>query len=200
MTEQSTSPHQSNTKPRKSFPYEVLVLIILLVAVIATYTRIFRQGLIPTSALPPKLTETGMPADETSQPGTLLNGDSSSVITSTLTPFAETLSTETPGLTQTPAAAIPSAPSLTPAFGSCQYTLKSGPRDFLYAIYWNWHIDKNIPDLNDYYARIYCAPLLSNTKCDYLSDDPDTTQPGWILILPGVTTNNCYHYGGTPVP
>jgi len=200
MAEQSASPHQSKPKPRKSFFYEILVLGVLLVAVIAIYTRIFLQGLIPPFSLSPTFTETGMPSVETRQPETLLNGVSSFVTTWTLTPFAETVSAETPMLTQTPATATASAPSLTPAFGSCQYTLKSGPRDFLYAIYWNWHIDKNIPELNDYYTKIYCAALLSNTNCHYRAADPDTTQPGWILILPGVSPNICLHYGGTPVP
>jgi len=188
MAEQSASPHQSNTKPRKSISYEVLVLCILLVAVIAIYTRIFRQDLISIFTSP-TLTETGMPAAETRQPETLLTGVTSSVTTWTVTPFADT-----------PATATPSAPTLTPTFGSCQYTLKSGPRDYLYAIYWNWHIDRNIPEVNDYYARIYCAPLLSNIKCNYLAAKPGVTQPGWILILPGVSSNICYHYGGTPVP
>ena len=141
-----------------------------------------------------------MPAAETSQPDTLLNGIPSFVTTWTLTPSSETLPTDTPVMTQTPETATPLGPSLTPAFGSCQYTLKSGPRDYLYAIYWNWHINKAIPVVNDFYARITCAPLLSNIVCTYSVAKPGKTQPGWILILPGVSSNICLHYGGIPTP
>jgi hypothetical protein len=195
MTEQSALPHRSNTNPKKPILYEVLVISALLVAVIVVYTRIFRQGLIPTSILSATLTETGTPSTEIPVSETPLNGVSSIETTLTFTPVAET-----PIFTEPPASTTPSSPSLTPAFGSCQYTLKSGPDDYLYAIYWNWHIDKNIPDLNNYYARIYCAALLSNIKCDYQAADPDITQPGWILILPGVSSNICLYHGGTPAP
>jgi hypothetical protein len=200
MAEQSANSDQGKPKSRSSFSYEILVLIILLIAVIAIYTLIFRQSFIPTVPLSPTFTETELPTAETSLPDTLLNETPSLQTTLTLTQSSETLPTDTPLLTQTPEATTPPGPSLTPAFGSCQYTLKAGPRDYLYAIYWNWHINKAIPVVNDFYARITCAPLLSNIGCTYNAAKPGKTQPGWILILPGVSPNICLHYGGIPAP
>jgi hypothetical protein len=203
MTEQSAPPHRSN--PRKSILYELLVIFIVLIAVIVVYLLIFSQGLIPGFPLSATPTQTATPTDEITLPEAPSKGYSSLVKTLTALPPTETPSTETPSSealisTETPDATPSATPSLTPAFGSCQYTLKSGPEDFLYAIYWNWQINKNIPVLQDFYARITCAALLSNLKCDYQAANPDVIQPGWILILPGVSANTCLYHGGTPVP
>ncbi len=211
MTEQSPNPRQRNTIPRKSIPYVILGLSLLLVADLIVVKLIFNQGLIPTTSLSATPTETGTLPTETMVSGRVFNGAHSGAIASTLTPSAEIPSTETPTtetpvsgetpiFTETPASSTSPTPSLTPAYGACQYTLKPGIKDFLYSIYWNWHINDNIPILKNYYARISCAVLLSNLKCSYHADSPGITQPGWILILPGVSANICLYHGGTPVP
>ena len=211
MTEQS-SLQTRDTIPRKSIPFVVLGLCLLLAANIGAYAVMIKKGLIPNLiALTPSL-ETGTPPVETSVTETVLKGISSVGATLTFTPPAQTpptktLITETPGLTETPIFSgthapitLTSTPSLTPAIGSCQYTIKPGPKDFLNAIYWNWHINKNIPVIQKYYTKIFCATLLSNIKCTYKAATPGITQPGWILVLPGVLPNICFSHGGTPVP
>jgi hypothetical protein len=203
MTEQTAPPHRSNS--RKSILYELLVIFIVLIAVIVVYLLIFSQGLIPGFSLSATSTQTATPTDEIILPEAPSKGYSSLVRTLTALPSTETPSTETPSSeapmsTGTPTAEAPAMPSPTPAFGSCQYTLKSGPGDFLYTIYWNWRIYKRIPVVKDFYAKIYCASLLSNLQCEYQAADPGTIQPGWILILPGVTSNNCLNHGGKPLP
>lgn len=195
MTEQSETPHRKNPAPRKTIIYEVLVLCVLLLAVIVVYALIFQRDIFPASISPVTPTVTGRSSTEITASETPLDEVPSMESTLTETPLVELpISTETPASTTT------FSPSLTPAFGSCQYTLRSGPVDYLYAIYWNWHINKNIASVQDYYARITCAALLSNIKCDYQAAKPNITKPGWILILPGVSANICLHYGGKPLP
>ena len=194
MTEEPASPAPKNTAPGKPILYEVLVLCVLLLAVIVVYSQIFRKSLFPASRTTATLTGTGMASTKTPSE-TPSDGFSALEPSLTLTP-----NPELPNLFEPPIATAASAPSLTPAFGSCQYTLREGPVDYLYGIYWNWHINQNIPDIQDYYDRITCAPLLSNIGCEYQAADPDFTKPGWILILPGVSENNCLHYGGKPIP
>jgi hypothetical protein len=213
MTEQSPGPQRSNPNPRKSIFYGLLVLAILLVAVIIVYTRLYQQGLIPALLWPATPTQTGTPLAEIISSDAHSSGYLSLVKTLTAgpptetpsmekssseTPTSETLLDEAPIASETPVLTTPFSPSLTPAFGSCQYTLKPGPGDFLYALYWNWHINANIPVVEDFYVKIHCAPLLSNFQCAYRVDDPDSIQPGWILILPGVSSNICLYHGGTP--
>lgn len=211
MTEQSPNPPQRNTIPRKSIPYVILGLGLLLVADLIVVKLIFDQGLIPTNSLSATPTETGTLPTETIVSGREFNGAHSGAITSTQTPSAETPSTElpttetpvsgdTPIFTGTPATTTSFTPSLTPVYESCQYTLKPGKNDFLYSIYWNWHINQNIPVLKNFYTKISCAVLLSNLTCSYHADSPGITQPGWILILPGVSANICLYHGGIPVP
>jgi hypothetical protein len=211
MTEQSPKPRQRNTIPRKSIPYVILGLGLLLVADLIVVKLIFNQGLIPTTLLSATPTETGALPTETMVTSRVFNGAHLVATTSTPTLSADTPSTElpttetpvleeTPIFTGTPASTTSFTPSLTPVYESCQYTLKPGKNDFLYSIYWNWHINQNIPVLNNFYAKITCAVLLSNLKCSYHADSPGITQPGWILILPGVSANICLYHGGTPVP
>jgi hypothetical protein len=217
MTEQPAGPHLSNPNPRRSTFYEFLVISILLVAVGVVFALIYLQGLVPAFLLPAAPTGTA-PAD-TALPESTSSGYLALVETLTAassaktqsfeapvaaTPLTDTLPDDMPAptepLARTPVPPTSSVPSLTPAFGSCQYTLKSGAEDFLYAIYWNWHIDDNIPRLQDYYAKIACAAVLTNMKCSYQSARPNITQPGWILDLPGVSASTCSSHGGTPVP
>ncbi len=214
MTEQSPEPRRNNTVPRKSLPFVILGLVLLLAANIAVYLLIIRHGISPNTTLP--MTQTaGKPAPES-----VLNAVPASKLIMTFTPWGKSPPSETPGLlkstdtpltdtpvptrppviTKTPAPTTVLKPSLTPVFGSCQYTLKPGPKDFLYAIYWNWQINKNIPVLQNFYAKIQCAALLSNRQCSYQAAYPGITQPGWVLILPGVTKNMCLYHGGTPLP
>lgn len=219
MTEESENNHQPSPAPGNSRFYQFLALFILLVAVMVVSALIYRQGLIPQFLSPATPTRTSAPA-ETSPPETTSSSYLSLVNTLTAAPLVETQrsgtpteetsagetpsdetpASETPTLTESPTSPAPSAPSLTPAFGSCQYTLQPGAGDFLYAIYLSWHINKNIPVVKDYYARIYCAALLSNLKCNYQAVNPNITQPGWILVLPGVSTQTCSAHSGLPVP
>ena len=207
MTEPSPSPHQHEPIPGNSIPLAVLGLCVLLAVDILVVTLIYKNGLIPTSMASATSTQTGTPPAETTTSVPVLNGVTALQATLTpSTPTPETTMNEIPLatmpsiLTRTHATEAPPIPSLTPVSGPCQYTLRPGPRDFLYAIYWNWHINKNIPNLDDYYAGISCAVILSNDKCTYQAADPGTTQPGWILVLPGVSTNICLYHGGTPAP
>jgi hypothetical protein len=203
MTEQSGLPRPRNTMPGKSNPYVVLGFCMLLIADIVIVTLIFKQGLFPGPSLSATLLETGMPSYLTTASETPLNGVSSVETKLPITPLVETPpgetpTTETPILFQTPALTTPSPGSLPQAYGTCQYALKSGKKDYLFTIYLNWQIIKNIPNVKDYYAAISCAVLLSNTSCDYHAAYPDITQPGWILILPGVSPDICLSHGGTP--
>lgn len=219
MAEESHNPPQPRPGPGKSRLYELLALVLLLVVMMAVFALIYRQGLTPDFLLPATPTRTLTPA-ETSPPETTSSSYLSLVNTLTAAPLVETqlaetptegtllegtLTDETPTVTETPipptpVPPTPAAPSPTPAFGSCQYTLKPGPGDFLYAIYLSWHIKENIPVVKDYYASIYCAALLSNLKCDYQASNPNITQSGWILVLPGVSAQTCSAHAGTPVP
>jgi hypothetical protein len=196
--------------PWKSILYGILGICVLLAANYAVYRLMLGKGLDPISAFSATFIATWTPPVETSVSETVLNGVSTSEATFTLTPSVQAPPTETPlpeapGLsetpimTETPTPAASLAPSLTPAFGSCQYTLKPGPNDFLYSIYWKWQINKNIPYLKNYYAGISCAVILSNKTCDYQAAYPGITQPGWILVLPGVTPNMCLYHGGIPL-
>ncbi len=219
MAEESNNPSPPNPAPNNSRFYQFLALFMLLVAVMVVSALLYRQGLVPDFLLLFTPTRTSTPA-ETSLPETTSSSYQSLVNTLTAaplmetqlaetpteetspgeTPSDETPAAETPTITETPTLTAPPAPSSTPAFGSCQYTLQPGAGDFLYAIYLGWHIKENIPVVKDYYARIYCAALLSNLKCNYQAANPNITQPGWILVLPGVSTRTCAAHGGTPVP
>ena len=217
MTEGSENPPRR--KPGRSIKKELLVLVMLLVAIAAVFALIYWQGLAPDFLLPAAPTQTVTPPEETSLPETTPAGFTSLVETLTAGPLVETMTAaapaetplagalldeapvdETPTGAETPAPALTSVPSQTPTYGSCQYTLKEGPADFLYAIYWNWHINQNIRNQYEFYAQIYCAALLNNMQCTYHADDPDTLLPGWILVLPGVSADICSLHGGTPVP
>ncbi len=224
MTEVPETPPRRKTIPEKSIKKELLVLGMLLVAIAAVFALIYWQGLVPDLLLPGTPTPAITSAAETSLPATTPAGFTALVETLTAAPLAETMTAaapqetplaeallnetpvdgtsvdETPGVTETPALPMTPMPSQTPAYGSCQYTLKEGPADFLYAIYWSWHINKNIRDVQDFYLKIYCAALLTNLKCDYHPGDPDTLLPGWTLVLPGVNANICSLHGGIPVP
>jgi hypothetical protein len=207
-------PDQSPVAPPKKHParrnllYGLLAVCVLVAVNIAVYSQIYRRGLIPptlystpTMQFPSVPAETGMvpanpPTDETS-----LNAPSETP--SPPAPIPETparTETETPTILKTPFPTTPAPPSPTPEFESCQYTLKAGPQDFLYAIYWNWHINENIPYVQNFYARITCAVLLSNKACAYDSNYPGKVMPGWVLVLPGVSPNICLLHNGTPVP
>jgi hypothetical protein len=211
MAEQPPDPHPGNPNPWKSIFQKLLFLGVLLVAVVVIFTLIYQQGLVPAFLLPP--TPSGIPLAETAVPETTSSGYISLVETLTAAPLAKTPTPEAPlympptampaptePLAETPVPPTSLVPSLTPAFGTCQYTLKAGPADYLYAIYWSWHIKNNIPYLQDYYARISCAALLSNLECNYQPATPNITQPGWILVLPGVTAEVCLSHGGIPAP
>jgi len=54
--------------------------------------------------------------------------------------------------------------------------------------------------LNDYYEGISGAETMENTACAYRASDPDTTHPGWTLVLPGVSPNIRLSHAGTPAP
>jgi hypothetical protein len=220
MSEESHNPPRPNPASGNSRFYQFLALFILLVAVMVVSALVYQQGLIPQFLSPATPTRTVTPPAETSAPETTSSSYLSLVNTLTAAPLRQTQlaetptdeisagetpsdeipASETPTLTETPTPPAPSTPSLTPAFGSCQYTLKPGPGDFLFAIYLSWHINENIPLVKDYYARIYCAALLSNLECSYEAANPNITQPGWILVLPGVSSEICSAHSGTPVP
>jgi hypothetical protein len=223
MTEGSEVPPQRNSSPGKSIKKELLVLGMLLVAIAIIFALIYWQGLVPDLLLPATPTPAATSAADTSLPATTPAGFTALVETLTAGPRVETMTSaaldetmaaaaleetpvdepsfdETPIETETPTLPMTLGPSQTPAYGACQYTLKEGPANFLYAIYWNWHINKNIRDVEDFYLRIHCAALLTNLKCDYHPGDPDSLQPGWTLVLPGVTDSICTLHGGIPVP
>jgi hypothetical protein len=121
----------------------------------------------------------------------------------TLTP-APTLDPDLPAPPEPPASTpvppISAVPTPTPTFGTCQYTLKAGKNDFLYSIYWSWHINQNIGNVKDFYRKITCSARLENLECRYDADKPGVTRPGWILDLPGVKPEICTFHGGTPQP
>jgi hypothetical protein len=205
MTEGTGSSPQRKNTPGSSARSGLLVLGVLLLAVLVVFVLIYQQGLVPDFLLRPTLTLAETTPEATGLPDTTPPGYTSLVETLTAGPLAQTQTVEAaqeemPVAEDTLLPPTPSMPSPTPSFGSCQYTLKSGPSDFLYAIYWNWHINNAIQDVDEYYTRIYCAALQENIECDYHSGDPDTILPGWILVLPGVTANICTFHGGTPVP
>ena len=217
--EESPNPPRSDPASGNSRFYQFLALFVLLVAGMVVFALIYQQGLIPQFLSPATPTRTLTPA-ETLPPETTSSSYLSLLNTLTAAPLVETQRSETPmdetppdetstggtpaeetpTLTETPTPLATLPPSPTPAFGSCQYTLKPGSGDFLYAIYLSWHIKQNIPVVKDYYARIYCAALLSNLKCNYQASNPNITQPGWILVLPGVSAATCSAHAGTPVP
>jgi hypothetical protein len=217
MAEPPPGPHPGNPNPWKSIFQKLLFLGVLLVAVVVIFTLIYQQGLVPAFLLP--VTPGGIPPAETAVPETTSSGYISLVETLTAAPLVKTPTPEAPlntppsagtppedlpaptePLAETPVPPTSLVPSLTPAFGTCQYTLKAGQDDFLYAIYWNWHIDNNIPYLQDYYAKISCGALLSNLECNYQPATPNVTQPGWILVLPGVPAELCLSHAGIPAP
>jgi hypothetical protein len=217
MKEPAPVHRPSNAIPRGSIPYVILGLLLLLAADYVVVGLIFKRGLIPGYVLTATPTQTGTPTAEASLREAGLNGSAVSVPSATLVPLAQTPQTETPvtltpGMNEIPVVTdtpeFPPTPAPTPTFTvsptpvytACQYALKPGPQDFLYAIYWSWHIDQKIPVLQNFYAGITCAVIASNEKCAYHAAEPGVTQPGWILILPGVTPNICLYHGGTPVP
>jgi hypothetical protein len=219
MTESSEIIPPPNPAPSNSSFYQFLALFILLVVVMVVFALLYQHGLIPQFLSPATPTRTltlavtspsestsssYLSLEETLTAAPLLQTQLAQTPTEELLPdetsTIETPLEETPSITEIPTPTIPPAPSLTPAFGSCQYTLTAGPQDFLFAIYLNWGIKQNIPVVNDYYAGIYCAALLSNLDCNYQASNPNITQPGWILVLPGVPAGTCSARGGTPLP
>jgi hypothetical protein len=219
MAEQSENPPSSSPTPGNITFYQFLAVFVLLVVVMVVFALVYQQGLIPQFLSPATPTHTLTPPPATAPESTsssylsleetltaalLLQTQLAQTPTEELLPD-ETLTSEmpleeTPTVTEIPTPTIMPAPSLTPAFGSCQYTLQAGAGDFLFAIYLNWGIKQNIPVVTDYYAGIYCAALLSNLDCNYQASNPNITQPGWILVLPGVPAGTCSAHGGTPLP
>lgn len=210
MTEGSEPSPRRTPTPGKSHKTELLVLGVLLLAVLFVYARLQRLRLLPDALLPPTSTpsQTEMPL-ETDPPDEHSPGYYALVQTLTAAPLARTPEeqiaspqptaiAETPAFTEIPT--LPPLPTSTPTFGTCQYTLKAGKSDFLYSIYWNWHINQNIRSVKDFYAKITCSARLENMKCNYEADKPGVTQPGWILDLPGVKPEICTFHGGTPLP
>jgi hypothetical protein len=201
MTGKSPNPGQRKPFPWRSILYGILGLGLLVVANLVVYGLIIKKGLLPDLPFLATTTPMDTPAVQSIAPQAPLTGMSTIEPTWTFTPLAETPSlTETPPFAHIPFWALSPMPEPTPAFVICRYTLKPGLDDFLYSIYLKWHIHDNIPDKQDFYAKIHCAVLQSNLKCDFHPADPDTTMPGWILDLPGVLPDICLFHGGTPVP
>jgi hypothetical protein len=202
MTEQLPDPRPRAKTSRKSNLFGILGICLLLVVVIAFYVYLSKSGLLPGSVT---LTQTVMPLGETSP---TKNGLKTAALpagpwtpTPTIPSFpAKIANTDIPLVTEASVPTPPYTTDITPVLSACQYTLKPGKKDFLYSIYWKWGIYQKYPILDDFYAGISCAGLPANTGCAYQAADPDTTMPGWTLILPGVTPNTCLAHGGTPVP
>jgi len=208
MTEQNPGPRPRDPAPGKSTRNGILGLFLLLVINVAVFGLIYRNGLLPFSIGPAMSTQTATPAAETGVTATPKMG-SALVATFTSTPPGQGPPTKTPDPNlpapfeppaYPPAPTPPYSSDVTPVLDACQYTLKPGLNDFLYSIYWNWDIYQKYPNRNDFYAGISCAAILSNIGCTYKAAYPNITQPGWILVLPGVSPNTCLNHGGTPVP
>ena len=208
MTEQNPGPRPRDPAPGKSTRYGILGLCMLLAITIAVYVFLYRNDLLPFSIGSATSTQTATLTPEISLTATRTMGSALvATFTSTLPAQAPPTQTSDPNLpapfeppAYPPAPTPPYSSDITPVLDSCQYTLKSGLNDFLYSIYWNWGIYQKFPNRNDFYAGISCAALLSNIACTYRAAYPNITQPGWILVLPGVSPNICLYHGGTPVP
>lgn len=201
MTEQPPGPRKRSSIPRQAIPWVVLGLFGLLMADLLLFKTMFGKGpgQVALAATAPNPAAAANPLPEPSNPAaTQPPVETPGPGFAGLAPAA--LATETPGLTGVPLPAPFSSPAPRPSYDTCQYTLQHGPRDFLYAIYWQWGVYKQLPDLNDFYTHIRCAGLPGNSGCSYNSEDPDTTQPGWSLLLPGVAEHTCLAHGGTPMP
>ena len=209
MTEQNPGPHPRDPTPGKSTRNGILGLCLLLAINAALYVVLFRNGLLPFSMGPAAFTQTATPAPGSSVTAMPTQGAYAITATWPPTPTEYRFPTQTPD-PNLPAPYEPPAypPAPTPPYSTdatlvlaeCQYTLKPGLDDFLYSIYLKWDIYKKIPNRKNFYAGISCAGLLSNTACTYKASFPNITQPGWTLVLPGVSPNICLGHGGTPVP
>ncbi len=208
MTEQNPGPRPRDPAPGKSTLYGILGLCLLLAITVAVYVYIYRNGLLPFSIGSATSTPTATLASGSGVTATR-RMVSALVATFTSTPPDQGPPTKTPDPNlpapfeppaYPPAPTPPYSSNVTPVLDACQYTLKPGLNDFLYSIYWNWGINKKFPNRNDFYSGISCAAILSNIDCTYKAAYPNITQPGWILVLPGVSPNICLAHGGTPVP
>lgn len=120
--------------------------------------------------------------------------------TVTLMPMATATSEVTPSLILTPVldATTPIIPTAilvltdTPVvLNDCRYTVKSG--DKIYIILGKLFPQKEVYNFfTVYISSVYCV----SGGCRWNPSDPDTIEPGWILIFPDVNPDNCMNADG----